>query len=358
MGRRLTAAILALSVAACTSIGPSTVPQDRIDYASSIGDSWKQQTLLNIVKLRYGDVPIFLEVAQVIAGYQLQSTIGGTFTAGNFTVGVIGPFTASGNATASGTYTDRPTVVYQPLTGVDFLTRLMTPIPPSSLLFLLQSGYDADRVMPIMLDSINGINNESTWLRRPADPKFTRLVQLMREVQLAGAQSRIERPKGGPESSVLVLGPSKDPQIAAKTQELKNLLGLKPDLRQIPVYYGGYSGKDNEIDMVTRSMLLIMFEFAAVVQVPESDAAQGKAAPGLVATQAGQPQSGRTMRILTGTAPPEHAYVAVQYDNRWFWIADTDIQSKTTFEIVILLFSIADTGVKGSAPIVTIPANQ
>ena len=47
---------------------------------------------------------------------------------------------------------------------------------------------------------------------------------------------------------------------------------------------GGYSGKDDEIDMMTRSMLQIMLEFAAVVQVPESDVAQGKATPGLVET--------------------------------------------------------------------------
>ena len=193
------------------------MPHDRIDYASAIGNSWKEQTLLNIVKLRYADMPIFLEVAQVIAGYQLQSAIGGSFTAGNFTAGVVGPFTAIGSANAAGTYTDRPTVIYSPLTGVDFLKRLMTPIPPSSVLFMLQSGYSAERIMPIMLDSINGLNNGSNRLRRPADPKFTRLVELMREGQLAGAiQIRIERPKDGAESSVLIFGPSKDPAACSQ----------------------------------------------------------------------------------------------------------------------------------------------
>src|SRR5277367_212942 len=344
--RRFSAAVLALLVAACTSIGPGTVTHDRIDYASAIGNSWKEQTLLNIVKLRYADMPIFLEVAQVIAGYQLQSAIGGSFSAGNFTAGIIGPFTATGSANAAGTYTDRPTVIYSPLTGVDFLKRLMTPVPPSSVLFMLQSGYFANRIMPIMLDSINGLNNESNRLRRPADPRFTRLVQLIREGQLAGAiQIRIEQPKGGAESSVLVFGPSQDPQIAAKGREIKNLLGLKPDLRELRVNYGGYSGKDDEIDMMTRSMLQIMLEFAAIVQVPESDVVQGKATPGLVDTQAPGALIGPPLRVLVTDTRPKGADVAVQYDERWFRIAGTDIQSKNTFAIIMLLFSIADTGV-------------
>jgi hypothetical protein len=359
MPRSFAVNFLACLVTACSSIGPGTVPHDRIDYASAIGNSWKEQTLLNIVKLRYGDMPIFLEVAQVIAGYQLQSAIGGSFTAGNFTAGIIGPFTAMGSANAASTYTDRPTVVYSPLTGVDFLRRLMTPIPPSSVLFMLQSGYSADRIMPIMLDSINGLNNESNRLRRLADPKFTRLVELMREGQVAGAiQIRIERPKDGAENSVLIFGPSKDLQLAVRGRELKSILGIKPELRELRVNYGGYSGKDDEIDMMTRSMLQIMLEFAATVQVPESDVVQGKASPGLVDAQTAGALNGPPLRVLVTDAAPPNAYVAAQYDGRWFSIADTDIQSKYTFAIIMLLFSIADTGVKGAAPVVTIPANQ
>ena len=98
---------------------------------------------------------------------------------GNFNAATIGPFTASGTATAADTFTDRPTIVYSPLTGTDFLKRLMTPIPPSSVLFVLQVGYSAARVMPIMLASINGLANGSNRLQRAPDPRFTRLVELV-----------------------------------------------------------------------------------------------------------------------------------------------------------------------------------
>ena len=64
------------------------------------------------------------------------------------------------------------------------------------------------------------------------------------------------------------------------------------------------------------------------------------------------------MRILVGAAAPNDASVAVRYNNRWFWVADTDIQSKTIFAIVMLLFSISETGIRGSAPVVSIPASQ
>ena len=60
MRQTLAAVVLNLLLVACSSIGPATVPHDRIDYGSSIGNSWKEQTLLNIVKLRYADMPIFL----------------------------------------------------------------------------------------------------------------------------------------------------------------------------------------------------------------------------------------------------------------------------------------------------------
>ena len=170
-----------------------------------------------------------------------------------------------------------------------------------------------------------------------------------------GARARL---KGDAETSLIVFGPGKDPEIAAKSREIRSILGLKADLQEFKVYYGGYSGKNDEIAMQTRSMLQIMLELAAIVQVPASDVAEGKAAAGSVSDQSAEDQAPAALQIVSGDKPPSEAYVAVPYKGRWFWIADTDIRSKYTFAFVMLLFSISDTGVRGNAPVVTVPASQ
>ena len=137
-------------------------------------------------------------------------------------------------------------------------------------------------VLPLAVNSINGVSNESRrGMSRAADPDFPRVVQLLRELQLADAvQIRIERPKGDTETTIIVFPRSEDPQMAAKSAEIGRILRVKPGVRELGVYYGGYSGKDDEISMLTRSMLQIMLELGAIVQVPASDVASGKAAPG------------------------------------------------------------------------------
>jgi hypothetical protein len=113
-------------LAGCKSIGPGSVTRDRADYSTSIGDSWKQQTLLNIMKLRYLDLPVFVDGSSVVAGYSLQTGInaGGAFPAND----ALGGNTATIGGSAI--YTDRPTVTYTPMTGQKFLSGMLTPIEP------------------------------------------------------------------------------------------------------------------------------------------------------------------------------------------------------------------------------------
>ena len=67
--------VLVLAFAGCTHLGPQTVTRDRFDYNTAISDSWKEQTLLNIVKIRYADMPLFVEVASIVSGYTLEGSV-------------------------------------------------------------------------------------------------------------------------------------------------------------------------------------------------------------------------------------------------------------------------------------------
>ena len=349
--------LLSTCIASCSSIGPIMVPRDRVEYTDAIGHSWEQQTLLNIVKLRYGHAPVFLSITQIVTGYQFQGTASAELIASTFNP-ATNAFGFSGTTSAEGQYTDRPSIIYAPLTGVDFLQKLMTPIPPSTILFLLQAGYDAELVMPLTLDSINGLSNADKRAMTLADPEFTRLVHLMRDLQLAEAlQVQIERPKEGNETSLMIFPPRKNPQAMAESRAARRILGLSPSLQRFKAYYGGNSGKDDEIAMMTRSMMQVMLELAVSVQVPQTDVVQDRVAPGQVELQAGQARPALSVNILCGNEAPSNAAVAVQYNHQWFWIADTDFPSKAVFSTVMLLFSISDVGIKGSGPIVTIPTN-
>jgi len=134
-----------LVLAGCAHLGPGTVAVDRFDYSTAIADSWKQQTLLNIVKLRYMDLPVFVEVASIVAGYSMQSGVSfnGVYSSEK---AIQGNYLSAGGQAV---YTDRPTITYVPLTGEKFLRGMMSPIDPKNIFFMVQSGYAADFVLAL-----------------------------------------------------------------------------------------------------------------------------------------------------------------------------------------------------------------
>ena len=98
--------------------------RDRFDYNTAISDSWKEQTLLNIIKIRYADMPLFVEVASVVSGYTLEGSvdISGTLSSDD---ALQGDFLSMGTA---GKYIDRPTITYTPITGTQFNRSFMLPV--------------------------------------------------------------------------------------------------------------------------------------------------------------------------------------------------------------------------------------
>jgi hypothetical protein len=94
-----------LMLMGCTAIGPHTVARDRFDYTSAISDSWKAQMLVNMVKLRYGDTPTFLDVASVINQYSVESQMDFRL---NWVDHVTSALASTQSAGGAARYIDRP----------------------------------------------------------------------------------------------------------------------------------------------------------------------------------------------------------------------------------------------------------
>lgn len=66
------------SATGCAPIGPSSIERDRFEHSTAIAESWREMMLLNIIRLRYGDTPIFLEVGSIVNQYILEQELAGS----------------------------------------------------------------------------------------------------------------------------------------------------------------------------------------------------------------------------------------------------------------------------------------
>ncbi len=328
----------------CSSIGPGTVARDRFDYSRSISESWKRQTLLNIVKLRYCDLPIYVDVGQIVAGYSLEAdvSIGGTLTRGDDSLSMGG----------SGRYPDRPTITYTPLTGARFIRSSMMPLPPESVFYLVQAGWPADGVLYAAVASLNGLKNQETTIAgvTPPDPEFLRVLELLRKVQQSGAVAlRMQHDAQKQTTTLLVFRPkTASPETLADIAELQQLLRLDPQAQEFKLVFASNPSSNRELAVVTRSQLQIMGMIASHVQVPPSDIEEGRATPGL--------GEKATLRIGCAEHEPTDVFAAVHYRHRWFWIDDRDLRTKRVFALLMMLNTLADTGEREPLPLITIPA--
>lgn len=334
----------------CVSIGPRTIVRDRFDYSTTIADSWKEQTLLNIVKLRYMDLPMFLDVGQVVAGYTVESSgsLGAALTRGDIPDSEV---TSMGGSLR---YTDRPTITYSPLTGDKFLRGLMTPIRPGSVFALLQSGYEADFVLALGLESLNGLHNPISTQGGQVvtgSRDFSHALELLREIQRAGALTfRMETGPHGEEMLMFVRQRDMSPETTARMREFLALLGMEATDGRYSLVYSPVPGGKGELAVHTRSMIQILLALAGTVDVPQQHLDENRASVVPLADREQMP-----FQVRSGVDKPQDAYAAVAYRDRWFWIEDTDYRSKRAFSFIMFLFTLSEEGDDQRLPVLTIP---
>jgi len=345
-----TAAILSI-ISGCASIGPGSVARDRFDYTTAVADSWKRQMLLNIVKIRYGDAPIFLDVASIINQYQLTTDL-------NASVGWSFPPNGNNQKIGiDGNFIDRPTITYTPLTGEKFARNLMTPIAPATVMSLVEGGYPIDLVFRVLVHSVNGIQNSfgGTARVRRADPEFYTLLEKLRHNQASGAVAmRVKKSEKEGGALVMVFRKRVDKDVEETAKEVRRILGLKEDLREFRVVYGSVPTSDEEIALLTRSISEILSDISSTIEVPAEHVAENRVPPTM--EPEGEGVKGTIIHILCSPEKPADDFAAVPYRDRWFWIDDRDYRSKKLFSFLMFVMTLTETGGKEGAPIVTISA--
>ncbi len=416
-GRWITGTLRSAAVAACvliagcTSFGPNALQQTRLQYNEAVKTTTEEQLLLNIVRLRYTDTPSSLAVSTIAAQFERTqnfqvtpffSSTGGDVNRSSFTA--ILPQLGVGAA-------DRPTMSLTPLDDQEFTRKLFTPMTLDGIIYLAKTTWPISTVFRLYLENLNWVSNAQTASgptpKRPPDvDEFLRGITALQALQDRGhvvfgqeerievaggplppasvaARDLLEAAKSGYEyrqdekngtwvlvkktaAPVLLVDPGmgSSPDMVAFTRAFR----LKPGVAKYDItqessspFHSTYPKEGvTNLDLETRSLLQALYYVSHGIEIPPEHVARDL----LTMTR---DESGavydwpRVMRGLfrvrsaPGEERPPRAHVAVQYRGFWFYIDETDQDTKSTFSLLMELSRLELAGKTGPGPVLTLP---
>lgn len=344
-GRLLLLVVLAAILTSCASQGPRSIVRDRMDYGLSFNTSIKQQLLGNIVRLRYMEAPIFVDVSSVINQYSLS----GQIEAG---LGFNNSFTGRDTSSlgAAGRWEDRPTITYSPISGRKFSESLLTAIPPEALFALVQSGWSPELMFRLTVAQMNGVEDANPPMQ--ADPRFREMLSVwtrLRDARVIGLR-RSSKENVKARIFLHVNDVDLDEQSRIDLSFLLETLGLRQGVEEFTMSYGLMANEPDSFAVLTVSILDMMVDLARLVDVPQQHIDEGRTFPTFVDTGLGGP----LLQVHSSRDEPEMPYVAIRDRGYWFYIDDRDLVSKRTFGVVQILLSLTDAGEAAKGPVVSI----
>lgn len=362
--------ILVGVVSGCSTLGPRTIRGDRFNYNESGAQSSKEQILLNIVRLRYGEPMYFLEIGSMLSQFTIQAT-GNLSHWENDIHGSYGPALRaayglrgdpSQQTTIAGNlqYADTPTITYRPLQGEEFSKRVMAPIPPTVIIYLAQSGWSIDRLMACCVQQINDVPNrqlhDTDVSIAPSIKQYARVCALLKKLQDSGRVTFTIETENGVATTVLYV-PASIPNLDNELREVRQILGYSTegDLR-LRVTPNTVRRAPDELAMETRSVLAAMYALAQECVVPIEHINDGEVFN--AGNTSDDPSIPGWMRVEHSRAPKLDAFVQVYYNGYWFYIAKDDWSAKRTFALLTYLFSLQASDLAPAQPVVTIPTGK
>jgi len=357
---RTASLVLLCAATGCATLGAKSLPEVQAAYNDSLATTQDTQFLLNIVRLRYRDTPAFLDVASLTT----QQTMSGTLTLGA-SVPVAPTPGATANAGGATTMSVTPTTTFSPVRGDDFVKRLVAPISLQTLSMLASSGWGISRVMHLTVDRIDRLSNAPvatgpTPELAPDASRFITLARAMRALQVQGQLTMgIERDATGAETGILYFeGPQEG---GTPLDAVRDLLELSTTQAQVRLTEDFSREVPGLVPVRLRSVLGAFFFLSQAVDVPPEHEAAGL----VTLTKDAAGQRFDWQQVLDGTfhvrwsaREPDRAAVKVKHRGTWFYVADDDLESKSTFMLLVQLFNMQAGRSALPVPLLTIPAGR
>jgi len=398
--------VFLLMITGC-KVGHKLYQTSFTQYNEAVRNTLDEQMLANLVRIRYLQSPIFLQVSSLNTSFAIGGNIGAN--AGNG--GTYG-------ASIGGSYEERPTISFSMPESRLYYGRLLAPLSADQITSLILAGFDSDIVFQTSVRGINGLQNQNADLTNLLeDPLFEEVISLIKKLR---SERIIDLELGGKEtfwsspvkveaktdiSQVLLLGAasyamSNDAEIVAypegnwqthryekhmalrfspasddsqDAQKLKKLLGLEPDRYNFPMVEAemvnaekarGVLGQSpgaldsdviwTEIGVRGRSMLEIMQVASKDVQVPNEDIERGIASPNRTQDIPGA----GWLVIKSSDSEPKNTTISIELRGHWFYIDDTDLRSRESFAMLTALFAVVGGTVPGAHPVLTLPVGN
>ncbi len=375
-----------------------------MQYNEVIRDTNDQQLLLNIVRLRYADSPVFIDLPSITSQFEAAGR-------GNYLGGTGNQFHGHTNlGLGELTLRDTPTLSYHPREGREIAKALLTPLS-ADLLIVVNAGANLEQLLLFSMNDINDVPNApSATVLIPQEAEdnslYVRGIQLLASLRARDATELAfdtnEETEGSsdpiPRSSVGgrdLLNAAKDGYVyrtrgeehltllkrekglylrvrppyvhSPEMQEVARIFRLTPGLRSYRIKselteeanrgLPSPLGSDT-IYLNLRSVLQIMTFLSKGVCVPEEHVCSRivPVTPGPDGSPYDWTQvTAGQFLVHSQKHRPRGSEVAVQYRGYWFYIAADDVNSRAALAILEIVFALQESDGKSVGPLLTLP---
>lgn len=356
--------VAALGLSSCAVVGPQGISAGRGSYSEVINATEDEQLLSAMVRMRYDESFGLLSVASITANLRFSAQAGA-----NFGVGPSSSYAGNLVPISVGVaYEENPTISYTPMSGEDFARRMLAPLAPGELLLLSSASRHPGRVFTLGVSRINGLGNP-LLSGKPPSRDYLRFLEIYESLRVQGVLEYVEAPEGTAEAET-----ERRPEYywdihgyaashGDEVRELLDLLGLEVRVDGSPILLpvrDAVGSSTSAIHVHIRSAYQMLELLGTGIEIPSAHLEAGIVAEEPVVWPGKRP----FLRIKSSetnwwTSRPEGASVAVRFRDRWFYLADTDVESKRSFWFLRTMIGMrmANPGASQQAPILTVPVN-